>query len=218
MGLINIIKFPDSQSDLLGIWQINETCEELTAQFRFTENENLQFQKLSSNRRKKEFLAVRLLLQEMMQQKVEIYYDHAGRPSINNGLKISIAHSPHMAVIRLSDYPSGIDVENIDRNTAMIAPRFLSEPEIQHINQTSNPPMTRLLYWCAKEALFKCSSGTEIEFRKHIAIHPFNPSELTGSFSGLLSKDNHLITYKFSYFIINNNVVVYCSEGSHSTS
>ncbi len=210
MGVINIFKLQEDAIGLLGVWNLTESSNSLSVRFSFTEKERNQFHTIKNEKRKREFLAVRLLLQEMMQQKMEIIYNEAGKPSIEGKLNISIAHSSQLAVILLTEKPSGIDVENISRDTDTIASRFLSEQEANHVFVTNNPAFTRILYWCAKEAVYKVSQMNGVEFKNHIFINPFEPESESGKFTGQLLINKHLTNFVFNYFLLDSNAIVYC--------
>lgn len=197
---------------MLGFWELKESCGELLGEFSFSEKEQMEFSTISNDKRKCEFMAVRLLLHEMLRCKKELYYSGSGKPLLEDGLNISISHSPELAVVLLADKPAGIDVESMHRRTDRIAKRFLSDIELQHVNSTPDPAYTRIIYWCAKEALFKCTPHDGIDFKSQILIKPFLPAMNMGNFSGQLLKNNQPANYIFNYCIVSNSVVVYCTE------
>jgi hypothetical protein len=57
---------------MLGVWELSEPCSALLREFCFSDKEQLEFNKITNEKRKCEFLAVRLLLQKMMQHKKEL--------------------------------------------------------------------------------------------------------------------------------------------------
>lgn len=212
MGIIKISRLPQNLSGLIGVWDMSETCSTLLNNFSFSEKEQQEFSKITSNKRKCEFLTVRLLLEKMMQKKKELYYSNSGKPFIEENIHITISHSSELAVILLTDKQAGVDVENLQRNTDKVASRFLSNSELEHIDKTPDPAFTRIVYWCAKEALYKCSSQPGIDFKKQLYIKPFLPAYGGGIFSGQLIKNNQLVNFTLHYLISNNNVIVYCIE------
>jgi phosphopantetheinyl transferase len=56
----------------------------------------------------------------------------------------------------------------------------------KHIDKTQDPAFTRILYWCAKEALFKCTPLEGIDFKNQLLIKPFLPVSGSGNFYGQL--------------------------------
>ncbi len=212
MGIVRILNLSEGINGMLGIWELNESSSTLLRDFRLSEKEQAAYNKISNERRKREFLAVRILLQNMIKEKRELQYTSSGKPFIDRNFCISISHSAELAVVLLTDKPAGIDVENLQRNTEKIATRFLSDTELQHTNSTPNPSYTRIFYWCAKEAMFKCTSPDGVEFKSQILIEPFLPDNSRGKFYGQLVKNNRLINFVFYYCVVKNNALVYCSE------
>lgn len=210
------IKIFDIENGKMGIWKFQESSEKLQQIFRFSEIEKKEFQSIKFENRKREFLTIRLLLEHMLDEKTEILYSAGGKPQLKNkSLFISISHSADLAVVLLSEKNAGVDVENVHRNTEKIATRFLSEDELNEINNSQQPKLQRMLYWCAKEAAFKFSVWPEIEFKSQINIHKFELNVGGGIFSGQLSKKLPHINLTFNYFLYENNVVVYCVENEN---
>jgi len=194
---------------LLGIWELSDTPEELEKKISFNSTECYEYAKIRLAKRKKEYLSARLLLKELLGYKPEIRYQETGKPVLNNSsLRVSISHSAQLVTIILSEKKIGIDVENTKRNIDRVAKRFLHKDEYSHISTLMNSQEARILYWSAKEAIFKCSDNQGSEFSEHIYIHPFELKS-EGSFSGILNNSTH---YKLWYFFYENNVIVYCVE------
>jgi 4'-phosphopantetheinyl transferase len=213
MEIMPLVKILNIETEKLGIWKFQESSEELQQVFQFTEKELADFQCIKYENRKREFLTVRLLLEKMLGEKKEISYNSNRKPHIkNNPFFLSISHSADLAVVLLSEKKAGVDVENIHRNTEKVATRFLSENELNDINNLPKPQLQRMLYWCAKEAAFKFSAWPEIEFKSQIKIDNFELNAQGGTFSGHLAKNLPLTQLTFYYFFCENNVVVYCVE------
>jgi len=197
----------------LGICKLKDYDKSPDEMFPFSENEKNGFQAIKNNRRRREYLAVRHLLQQMTGEKNEIQYSTIGKPMLKNkDLHISISHSPDLAVVLLSEEKAGVDVENIQRNIGRIAKRFLSKKELNDIEKSENPQLSGIIYWCAKEAAFKFSSLPGIDFKRHLLIHPFGPESDGGKFSGELCKEKPGTALSFHYFFSENNVIVCCVE------
>lgn len=209
MALISIAQ---TESGLLGIWELSESIQKLTESFLFSEEETKEFRKISSEKRKKEYLSVRVLLELMLGRKTSIFYEKTGRPFLSgSSLRISISHSADLAVVLLSENNIGVDTENQERNMNKIARRFLSSEEYEFSESTADPAKTRVILWSAKEALFKCAGLEEIDFAKQIQIEPFVlEQEIT--FSGVLFSKNEVMRYILRYKTVKNNVIVCCCE------
>ena len=79
---------------------------------------------------------------------------------------------------------------------------------LNHIRKLPDKQKVAVLYWSAKEAIFKCAKEDGIQFDKKILIQPFEIKE-EGKFAATLNKHTH---FKLWYFFIENNVIVYCVE------
>jgi 4'-phosphopantetheinyl transferase len=213
MGLATIKGLPEVREGILGIWELTELSDSLLHNLPLSQKELQEFKNISNEKRKREYLSVRLLLHEMVKNRSEICYHTSGKPYLPGfTFNLSIAHSQELAVIVLSGENAGTDVECLSRNTEKIAGRFLSEAELQDIAGTSDPQLYRIIYWSAKEAAYKYACIEGLEFKSHIKILPFVVSGQGGHFRGLVSQNDIQMNICFSYFFYKNDVIVYCFE------
>ena len=207
-----LVKKTESEFGAIGIWEMMETLPDLIKHFHFSEKEKKDFDRLDSERKKREFLIIRLLTEELFGKKTGLTYEKSGKPCIeNNGLNISVSHSEKMAAVFISRYNIGIDVESTQRNIQKITHRFLHESEWKFIEGNENSSLIATLIWCAKEAIYKCAGEKGIIFGKQIIINPPVPfgEEL---FFGRLVSNNKDKSFKLWNFAFKNNIVVYCVE------
>ncbi|MEI7830880.1 MAG: 4'-phosphopantetheinyl transferase superfamily protein [Prolixibacteraceae bacterium] len=191
------------EEGLIGFWEISESTENLIALLDPKHKELEHFLKLKNELRKKEWLAVRLLLQKMTGVNSKISYDTEGKPFlVNFPGHISISHSSNCAVIYFhpKEHP-GIDIELITRDVAKASRRFLSEQELSDCminDQPSNKEM--MLRWCAKEAVYKIVPFSNIDFASQILCiaSPFNSDEgnLVANFISGTSNYNISLKYR----------------------
>lgn len=206
------LKKIENSAGTIGIWKISEPSEKLFPGVQLSEKQKVFYESIKNERRRKEFLAIRVLQKELSGYHSEIAYEKSGRPFLKNSQKnISISHSSDLAVFFISEKTAGIDVENTDRNIAPLAKRFLSKNELADCESSVNKQLTQTIYWSAKEAIFKCTHETNIQFKSQILIQPFELRS-EGTFSGQLKIDEQLFAYNLGYFMVENNVVVYCVE------
>lgn len=209
MAWINQIETEDG---ILGLWELNNTLDELLAQFHFSASEKDVFDKMLIEKRKKEFLSVRLLTEQLLHSKPDIEYNAAGRPALkNSSLNISISHSNELCAVYLSEKNIGIDAENLNRNIENIARRFLSEKEMEYAKKQENTRITMTLFWSTKEAVYKCSGETGILFNREIRIVT-SDIQNNNFFYTKLVKDQKKRIFKCGALFFKNNVVVYCVE------
>jgi phosphopantetheinyl transferase len=198
-----------TDAGVLGIWKLNEKAADLIHQFQFSANEKEEFSEIKNEKRKTEYLATRLLLQKLLNKKVEIKYLQSGKPLLkNSNSNISISHSADFVAVIISTKKIGIDIENTNRNIRKIAGKFLNNKELKQIEKTENIQVATTLYWSAKEAIFKCTDEDGIQFNEQIYIPPFEIKK-EGDFSGALNKKT---IFKLWYKFYENNIIVYCVE------
>lgn len=209
---MSLIKKIETEFGTLGIWRLSESVSDLISFFHFSNQEKEEFNRIKADRRKTEYLAARLLLQALVNKKLEIQYLESGKPKLKNSRQnISISHSSDFVVVFLSTYNIGIDVEDTKRNIKKIASRFLHEKEFLHIKNLTDPQAATVLYWSAKEAIFKCTDERGVQFNKQIFIPNFEIKE-EGQFSGTITANQIISNYKLWYLFYENNVIVYCVE------
>lgn len=147
MPLLNKKNITDSLT--VGIWHISESQAELKNNYINKGFDEIDIVETKSESRLKQWLSVRLLLNEIYSD-ASITYDKFGKPMLSNGVEISISHAGEYAVIALnSTKKCGIDIEQISSKVERIKEKFLSLDELEKV--TSLEELT--LFWCAKEAL-----------------------------------------------------------------
>lgn len=125
----------------------------------------------------KEHLAARLI-----DERCEIVYDDKGKPFVKDShLHISISHShDRLAMMVNSREATGIDIELIRKNVVNIKTKFLGQAELadagDHVEKL-------LVYWAAKETLYKIYGLKEVAFIENLFVEPFeykDRGQLTG--------------------------------------
>lgn len=159
---------------IIGLWEITEKPEDLLAKLDQTHFTNSNYLRYTSDRRKTEWLATRIMVRELIGDNFKIEYNENNKPLISHNLykHISISHSEKYVVVNLStETENGIDIEKINRNFEAIKKRYLADNELIDVETDGSLPC---LYWCAKEAVFKYVPDKEIEFRTQILIDKFD--------------------------------------------
>lgn len=152
----------------IGLWKLEEDLSYFEAKFD-------AHPEIKNDNKKLQWFATRHLINEMRGQPTEIEKDAAGKPILKNSSQhISISHSPVFAAAMLSDKtPVGIDLEMINPKVERIAYKFLRDDEIEAINP--NEKIEKLiLYWSAKEALYKLHGLGGLAFTTQLLIDPFD--------------------------------------------
>ena len=176
MGLFLQDKTNDTQ---WAVWKVEESLEALLALLPDArrvccEQELLQF---ASERRKIEWLSVRVLLYFMLKEDKQIGYSSEGKPFLtDDSFFISISHTKgYVAVILSSVAPVGIDIEQYAQRVHKVSDRYIRSDEQTEPYQ-GDMTWGLLLHWSAKEAVFKRMENADADLRKLRLTH-FIPQE-----------------------------------------
>jgi phosphopantetheinyl transferase len=206
-----LLKTITTSGGLIGVWHLTEPSTELLPSFLPKELSDPAFQQLSNEKRKVEWLAIRLLLKQLTGPDFSISYTSSGRPLLNHSKykHLSISHSRDFAVIFLHEnHPVGIDIEQMNRNFSALEKRYLSTEEFIFVNHR---PELQCLFWCAKEAIFKLVPDEGIEFREQILISPFSP-ELENSFRARFISGKHTTEHLLGFTIFLDHCMVWVKD------
>ena len=191
----------------LALWSLTESLQFFEEKVQLSPSDQKAYHSMKSEHRKKEWLAVRLLLNEVLGFRPQITYTEMGKPLLQNHTRhLSISHSKKMVGILLCTNPyAGIDIEHTSRSIDKVATRFLSEKELNYL-QNNPVKFSRILYWCAKEAIFKAMNENNIRFSTQIAIHEvMDKNVITGSFT---SEKEH-VDFILNFIEIEDHLIVW---------
>ena len=108
MPIIN--KLTDNET-VMGVWRMTEPLQELERQYEVPAEEKQTYAGFRNDRRRKEWLTVRILLREIAGPDVHIAYQPSGKPFlIGSDLFISITHTIGYVGIRLGKQPVAHEV------------------------------------------------------------------------------------------------------------
>ena len=112
---------------LWGIWKIEEPSEVLFALLQNRKEYLPQLELIRTEQRRREWLASRVLLQELTGGSALIAYHPNGAPYLSgSSLHISISHTKGYAAVLLQDHPAaGIDIEYRSERVSRIRSRFM---------------------------------------------------------------------------------------------
>jgi 4'-phosphopantetheinyl transferase len=190
---MGIIRNTTENNCSIAIWDTQETLNELLKLSR-----PFDLTKFKTEKRKKEFLASRLLVQEISQNTI-ITYNEFGAPELDNGKYISISHSKEMVAIIISEQQVGMDVEQISEKVLHLSSKFVSEKNLKNLSKEK-----ATLIWCCKEAVFKWHQTGGVDFIKDIIIPEFSAKEKGEIAIQFKNKELNL-----NYKKINNHYLVY---------
>ncbi len=188
---------------VVAVWQITESITELLEILPHANIYKQQIIALKNDQRKKEFLAVRLLLQALLPNSPLIDYATDGKPFLVSSPNfISISHTKGYAAICLSQMGEvGIDIELATDRIHGIAERFMNKREYDFYLQQ---PSFALLAWATKEAIFKKIGVEVVDFAQSIHVNVCSPLS-EGNVNVVIKSNKQPITMNYQY---NENFVL----------
>ena len=163
-----IVQKSISNNISLSIWSIEESLDFFLSNLRLTKNCEQRLDKLKSDEMKKQFLAVRKLIQLNGISLDSLSYSSEGIPFLNNEKKISISHTKGFSAIAISPKPVGIDIQDFRDKILSISKKFINSNERDLIDPSSIKELT--LVWCIKEATYKVHRKPGLDFKDEIKI------------------------------------------------
>ena len=206
-----LVKTISDTAGMIGLWKITEPVDLLEKQAPEGTLQQPSYLGMKNDRRRKEWLATRILLKIIAGDEAVIHYSKEGKPELQHTRfkYISISHSGAFVCIYLHEkLPVGIDIECLSRNYNAIAGKYLAD---QEKTQVSEDPTLLCLYWCAKEAIFKLVKDNGIDFRKQIHIKPFHP-EQSRTLIARFSVQDEEAYYELQFEAIEDHFMVWATD------
>jgi len=205
-------------SPVIGIWEIVESWQDMLELFQNKALYANEVLSINSDSRKREWLAVRLLIKSLSGEEIPVCYKENGTPFLaDSQYHISITHTKGYAAVILSQYPHpGIDIEYWSERAWKLRTKYLSEAELElldSMNQTGSNPSSlqtalATICWCAKETAYKALQEIEIDFIKHLHIEPFTLSE-KGIISLKETKTDKQTTLQIHYQLTDDYIITW---------
>lgn len=198
-----LIRTIDMEDGRLLIWELAETAGTLAGRYPKVLNDP-GFQRITSQKRQQEWLAIRALLYAANCGPDQLSYTEHGRPVIDHPIYqgISISHSDRFAGLLLHRSPhAGLDIERTDRNFVRVEHKYLSAEERR---LALSVPNGHALFWCIKEAVYKAAGIAGVHFADQIRILPNHEGTLSARL--LTGTGPH---YRLVHFGIDQQLVVY---------
>jgi 4'-phosphopantetheinyl transferase len=199
-------KFEANNAEI-GIWRIEEPLsffQPLFASHPEIEHENKKLQ----------WFATRHLVNLLAGKNMEIIKDDMGKPFMEGASQhISISHTSQFAAAMLcSSTPVGIDLETINPKVERIAHKFLRDDEIAAIPAAQTVEKL-ILYWCAKEALYKLYGKGGIEFKTQLLLKPFQLQQKGSIEAQIIATSISPEILKVEYEFFDGHVLSYVAGG-----
>ena len=194
----------------MGVWCISETPE-LLCDLLGPDSIYLPIpEKFHSEKRQKEWLAARLLVKELLGEESLISYQPNGAPYLPAYpfYSISISHTKGYAAVLIREQANtGIDIEYRGDRILRIRRKFMSSEEDKTID-VSHESDHLLLYWCAKETLFKMIGEEGVDFRSHLHVDTFEYRD-EGEIVAHETRTSRNVTFRLKYKVTPDYVLVW---------
>lgn len=193
-----------------GIWKTDESIEELLALLPTLELYEQEILRFTAPHRRLEWLSVRVLLYYLLGEEKQIAYYPNGKPYLSDRSRfISISHTRgYVAVILSSTGEVGIDIEQYGERVHKVAHKYMRQDEVPAFYK-GDDTWSLLLHWSAKEVMFKCMDVSEVDFREHLHIFPFEVSQ-RGDFRAQEYRTGSRNKFMISYLMGTDFVMTWC--------
>lgn len=207
-----LIQTIDIEGVKIAFWRTDETADELyTMSVVFLSDAEIAvYQSFKNDRRRREWLATRILLNEMLGSYPGIDYDSNGAPHLKGDahINISVSHADGLVAVSMSKkYHVGIDVERVTNRVLRIKDKFLTSAEYD----INDPNLLQLLYiqWCAKEAMYKACNVAHYDYQNTYTLPGFRyDGKMVGSAIGrVILDDGSCKDLNVRYFEVDGCVV-----------
>jgi phosphopantetheine--protein transferase-like protein len=195
---------------VVAVWKIEESEEDLRSLCAVPHDELEELNYMTNPQRRRERLAVRVLLNKVLGEKAYLGHHDNGRPFLqNNVANISITHTKQFAAIIYNPtLDVGIDMESLARNFNAVEKKALSDEERAYLSDKHRHTQLCLI-WSAKEALYKRFSESGIDFSTQMHIEKFTPKnegKLTATYT---NNEGEQMELTLHYKIIEDHVLVW---------
>jgi len=162
----------------MGIWKITELEDDLIKKLTFTDIMIKQLCQIKHETKRLEWLASRLLLQQLLNLPPSISYSANGKPYIKNlDIHLSISHTNgYAAVITSAQKPTGIDIEYPSTRIGRLVSRFCNTIEQQQFDKIGKEKGSAIV-WCAKETIYKIVDIPGLKFKEDIIIEKLSKND-----------------------------------------
>ncbi len=160
-----------------------------------------------TGKRELEQKATAFLLEKLFGKGVDLSYNAEGKPELKKeSCHISISHShDKLVIIYNTTCATGVDVELIRDKVLKIKDKFLSVAEL---NEAKENVEKLIVYWAAKETLYKVYGLKEVEFAKHLFVQPFE-LKAEGKILGEINLESFQKKFNLHYEKLEDYILVY---------
>jgi 4'-phosphopantetheinyl transferase EntD len=210
MGLLEIREI--NPATYSGFWEMTEPLETLQELIQATAGTQLTIPCFTSAVRQRQWLSSRILAYKLLQKFtstcIPLHTNSYGKPVFADDVyQISITHSRQLVAVILSKQNKvGIDIEFISPKVLRVANKFMAPAESK---DAAGEIEKTLIYWSAKETLYKLYSKRQLIFKDNIQIEPFR-QEQPGTLNTRIIISDFTAAYQVYYEKMNDYILTYC--------
>jgi 4'-phosphopantetheinyl transferase len=155
--------------------------------------------------------ACRILADKLWGEHLIISKNEDGKPEVENkSVQVSLSHTTGLAGAIVSyGHQVGMDIEWLNPKIERIAAKFLTGAELDALG--SNRLEQLILYWSAKEALYKLYARRKLEFKTQLLIEPFALGD-KGILQGRILTPEYDWQGEVYYQFFDNHVLAYAID------
>jgi len=192
----------------VAVWRVTESLDELLQLITLSTQDGETVNSFRLEKRKKEWLACRILLQHLIGKYPQIEYKKSGKPFLaNHTYHISLSHTDGFVAASVSTQPTALDIEICSPRVEKVAQRYMHDKEWAFVDDNQHLSYLTLI-WSAKETLFKHFDESMVVFKDHFRIAPFQLNS-EGSFQASCFFYDETINLQLDYLHLPEFVLVY---------
>lgn len=197
-------KLANVEIQLINLRECREAFISKEVEMCCTQEEYVQWQNIGSEKRKREFAAVRYLLCSQGLKGDLFYEDEV--PKLKNGTHVSISHAHDWVGVAFSNkHRVGMDLELIQEKVARVYEKYVHEQEREIFPKSDLQKAT--LLWSFKETVYKLMRQRGLTFSEDICV-----SESTlGQFKARVSAETGIFEVPLGHQIIEQYVLTFNS-------
>lgn len=183
------------------IWYVREESQFFESQLRDLYETPLPWSDMNE-KRKKEFLATRYLIQLGLPPDVKVsdlIKNENGSPRLMDPpYYFGISHTRDYVSCVISSHQAGCDIERYQERILSLGHRFMTEKEKKWINDDHRLEKTHLI-WGIKESVYKTWGKKRIDWKEQIHIDPIEWEPQIGSFTGKIGNATGTMYFRGEY-------------------
>jgi phosphopantetheinyl transferase len=208
MGFVKSFR---SGNSTIGIWDITELEKDFCNRLSLTTEQKDYIQNIKGFRRL-QWLAGRVLLQEMLGYAPDWAYDDCGKPHLrDSSYNISISHSMKRVAVMLSSTSCGIDIQHMVPRILSLKHKFCHPSELDLLNSREEIDQLHVV-WGAKESLYKAYGRRQLDFVQNMQIDLGDYTKDNGQLKADIRKQNYSAVFTVHYAKENEFMLVWAEQ------